>query len=106
MDDQNEKEHLTDEEVINQLREEFAKLTVKDFLAQTLFTLSTLANQKMGIPAAMEANKDLDQARTAIDAYGKLLECLESQLKPEEIDAFRQIRSKLQLDFVNASNTK
>jgi hypothetical protein len=96
----------TDEELINQLREEFAKLTVKDFLAQTLFTLSTLASQKMGIPAPMEASKDLDQAKTAIDAYGKLLECLESQLDQQEIDAFKQIRSKLQLDFVTASQGK
>jgi hypothetical protein len=106
MTDQPTKEEPTEEDLINQLREEFAKLTVKDFLAQTLFTLSTLANQKMGIPAAVTATKDLEQAKTAIDAYSKLFECLAPQLKPEENEAFRQILSKMQLDFVSASNTK
>ena len=102
-DQEPKQEKLTDEELVNQIREEFAKLTVKDFLSQTLFTLSTLAYQKMGVPAANELIKDLDQAKLAIDAYSNLYECLKPQLENTEQDSFKQILSRLQLDYVNMS---
>ncbi len=65
-DKQPNQKKLTDEELIKQIREEFAKLTVKDFLSQTFVTLSTLAYQKMGIPAGNAPYKDLNQAKLAI----------------------------------------
>ncbi len=103
---QEEKERIEDEKLIEQIRDEFAKLTVKDFLNQTLLTLSTLAYQKMGIPDANKSHKDLDQAKLAIDAYSDLFKCLEPCLEPDETDAFKQVLSKLKLDFVSTGNQK
>jgi len=94
----------TDEELIKQIRDEFSKLTVKDFLSQNLITLSTLAHQKMGIPAANKQSADLDQAKLAIDAYSALLKVLDEQLGSEERDALREILSKLQIEFVARSS--
>lgn len=88
------------EDVIKQLKEEFAKLTVKDFLSQTLLTLSTLAYQKMGVPSGNEPYKDLNQAKLAIDAYSSLLKTLEPHLEQENIDTCKNVLSKMQLDFV------
>lgn len=107
MTDQEQKqEKPSDEELINQIREEFAKLTVKDFLSQTLLTLSTLAYQKMGVPSANEVNKDLVQAKLAIDAYSNLHECLKTHLEVPEQDSFQQILSQLQLEYVGKSSQK
>ncbi len=95
----------TNEELIRQIREEFARLTVKDFLSQNLFTLSTLAQQKMGIPDANKQYEDLEQAKLAIDAFSALLNVLDDRLQSEETNALREILSKLQIEFV-ARSTK
>lgn len=99
MEESESKGHI-DEKLIKEIREEFARLTVKDFLSQTVLTLSTLAYQKMGVPDASAPYKDLDQAKLAIDACASLLKTLEPGLEPKERDALREVLSKVQIEFV------
>jgi len=104
MDNNKKSKEVLDEKLINELREEFAKLTVKDFLSQTLATISTLAYQKMGIPSSCLQYKDLDQAKLAIDAFAELFKTLQSSMDQREIDAFNEVLTQMRIEFVKKSN--
>ena len=60
-------EHQGDEQLIQQLEEELKKLKVADLLVQTVYTISSLAYRKLS-----EDDRDLDQARLAIEALQAL----------------------------------
>lgn len=104
MDNDRESKEVLDEKLINELRKEFAKLTVKDFLSQTLATISTLAYQKMGIPSSCIQYKDLNQAKLAIDAFSELFKTLQSSMDQREIDAFNEVLTQMRIEFVKKSN--
>ena len=67
-----EEQKPTDEELMKQLEEELQKLQVSDLLVQTLYTVSSLGYRKLSEP-----DRDLDQARLAIEALRALLPVLE-----------------------------
>lgn len=70
----------SEEELRAALEEEMRRLTPEDVIVQSVVTLVNLAGRKLGLAAGEgEAAKDLDQARTAIEAVRALL-----PLVPEE----------------------
>ena len=87
-----------DEQLLQQLEDELKKLRVSDLLVQTLYTASSLAYRKLS-----EEDRDLDQARLAIDALRALVPVLEGSVPDEALRDFRQVTSNLQLAYADAA---
>ena len=91
----------TDEQLLQQLEEELKKLKVSDLLVQTLYTISSLGYRKLS-----DEDRDLDEARLAIEALRALLPVLEGSAPDELVRDFKQVTSNLQLAYADASKRK
>jgi chromosome segregation ATPase len=91
----------TDEQLLQQLEEELKKLKVSDLLVQTLYTISSLGYRKLS-----HEDRDLDEARLAIEALRALLPVLEGSARDELVRDFKQVTSNLQLAYADASKGK
>jgi hypothetical protein len=81
-----------EEQLREQLEEQIKKLKVEDVLLQTVVTLVNLAGRRLTV----EDEKDLEQARLAIEAVRALL-----PLCPEEqASAVRDALSQIQMVYV------
>jgi predicted nucleic acid-binding protein len=89
-----------DEELVKQLEEELKKLKVADLLVQTLYTVSSLGYRKLS-----EEDRDLEQARLAIEALRALLPVLEGVVGEEIVRDFKQVTSNLQLAYADAAKS-
>jgi hypothetical protein len=90
-----------DEQLLQQLEEELKKLKVADLLVQTLYTVSSLGYRKLS-----EADRDLDQARLAIEALRALVPVLEGAVGEDVLRDFKQVTSNLQLAYAEAAKGK
>ena len=90
----------SDEQLVKQLEEELKKLKVSDLLVQTLYTVSSLGYRRLS-----EEERDLDQARLAIEALRALLPVLEGSATEELIRDFKQVTANLQLAYADATKT-
>jgi predicted nucleic acid-binding protein len=88
----------SDEELVQRLEEELKKLRVSDLLVQTLYTLSSLGYRKLS-----EEDRDLEQARLAIEALKALLPVLEGAAADEVLRDFKQVTANLQLAYADAA---
>jgi hypothetical protein len=86
-----------DEELVKQLEEELKKLKVADLLVQTLYTVSSLGYRKLS-----EEDRDVEQARLAIEALRALLPVLDGVVGEEIVRDFKQVTSNLQLAYAEA----
>jgi predicted nucleic acid-binding protein len=91
----------TDEQLIQQLEEELKKLKVADLLVQTLYTVSSLGYRKLS-----DEDRDLEQARLAIEALRALLPVLEGSVGDELVRDFKQVTSNLQLAYADAAKSE
>ena len=88
----------TDEELQAAFEEQMRSIRVEDVVLQTVATLVNLAGRRLGL--AGEAEKDLEQARLAIDSARALLPfCPEDQLPP-----IKQAMSQLQIAFARETS--
>jgi len=87
----------SDDELLQQLEEELKTLKVSDVLVQTLYTVSSLGYRRLS-----EADRDLDQARLAIEALRALLPVLEGPVGEELVRDFKQVTANLQLAYADA----
>jgi predicted nucleic acid-binding protein len=90
----------SDEQLVKQLEEELKKLKVSDLLVQTLYTVSSLGYRRLSAE-----ERDLDQARLAIEALSSLLPVLEGAVAEELIRDFKQVTANLQLAYADATKT-
>ncbi|TML28482.1 MAG: hypothetical protein E6G26_06095 [Actinobacteria bacterium] len=90
-----------DEQLIRQLEEELKKLNVADLLVQTVYTVSSLGYRKLA-----DEDRDLDQARLAIEALRALVPVLEGSVGEDALRDFRQVTSNLQLAYADAAKGK
>ena len=90
-----------DEQLLQQIEEELKKLTVGDLLVQTLYTVSSLAYRRLS-----EEDRDLDQARLAIEALRALVPVLEGSVEDGVLGDFKQVTSNLQLAYADAAKGK
>lgn len=90
----------SDEELVKQLEEELKKLKVADLLVQTLYTVSSLGYRKLS-----EEDRDLEQARLAIEALRALLPVLDGVVGEEIVRDFKQVTSNLQLAYAEAAKS-
>jgi hypothetical protein len=95
-------EQPTEEELRAALEEEIRRLTPEDVIVQTAITLVNLAGRKLGLGAPDgDAEKDLGQARTAIEGVRALL-----PLVPEEPQApIRDALAQLQMAYAQQSGS-
>jgi hypothetical protein len=88
----------SDEELLQEVEEQLRKLKVSDLLVQTLYTISSLGYRKLS-----EEDRDLDQARLAIEALRALLPVLEGTIADDVSRDFRQVTANLQLAYADAA---
>jgi len=88
----------TDEELLQQVEEELKKLKVSDLLVQMLYTMSSLGYRKLS-----EQDRDLDQAKLAIDTLRAVLPVLEGVVGDDVMRDFKQVTANLQLAYADAS---
>ena len=86
-----------DEKLIQQLEEELKKVKVSDLLVQTLYTVSSLGYSRLG-----EENRDLEQAKLAIETMRALVPVLEGSVPDEVIGDFNQVTANMQLAYAKA----
>ena len=82
----------TDEELFEELK----RLKVSDVVIQSLFTISSLGYHKL-------AERDLDQAKLAIEALRALLPVVEDNVDEQIVRDFKQATANLQLAFADAA---
>ena len=86
-------DEVTEQELVDALRQ----LKVSDLLVQTLSTVSSLAYHRLA-----EEQRDLEQARLAIEALRALVPVLAGAVPPELIRDFEQVIANLQLAYASA----
>ena len=89
-------------EMMARLQEEIRNLPVADHVVYMMHSLSSLAVGRMGVMPDSQAQRDLDQARLAIDAFKALVEVMERAKPVPEMAAHRGMLSQLQLAYVGA----
>jgi len=90
----------SDEELLRKVEEELKKLKVSDLLVQMLYTVSSLGYRRLSTE-----DRDLDQARVAIEALRVLLPVLEGTVPEDVMRDFRQVTANLQLAYADATRT-
>lgn len=88
----------SDEQLVEQLEAELKKLKVADLLVQTLYTVSSLGFRRLA-----PDDRDLDQARLAIEALRALVPLLEDSAPAELVRDFKQVTANLQLAYADAT---
>jgi hypothetical protein len=92
-----EDEAPSEAELLRQLEAELQKLKVADVLVQTVFTVSSLGYRRLG-----EEDRDLDQARLAIEALRALVPVLRDAVSDQVMRDFEQMVANMQLAYANA----
>lgn len=97
---------LTEEELLERLQEEMRQIKVPDYLAHLLVSLSSMAFQRLGLTPDTAADRDLGQARMAIDAFEALVGVLSVGLGEQETSLYRSTLHQMRMAFVRASGTE
>jgi hypothetical protein len=87
----------SERELVEQLQAELGRLKVSDLLLQTVYTISSLGYHRLS-----GENKDLEQARLAIDALKALMPVLEGAVPAEAVRDFNQVLANMQLAYAAA----
>jgi len=87
-----------EQQLIEELQAELAKLKVGDLLLQTLYSVSSLGYHRLSGDA-----RDLDQARLAIEALRALIPVLDGSVPEEALRDFGQVLANLQLAYAAAA---
>jgi hypothetical protein len=88
----------SEQEFVEQLQAELSRLKVSDLLVQTVYTVSSLGYHRLS-----GENKDLDQARLAIEALKALLPVLDGVVAEEVVRDFNQVLANMQLAYASAA---
>ena len=96
-------EHVNEEELARELAEELRRLRIEDVLMQTLITISSIGYRRLGMTEDTKDDRDLQQAKLAIDTMTALTPVLESVVPEELIRDFNQSVASLQLAYANAA---
>ena len=86
-----------DDELIRQLEEELKRVKVSELLVQTLYTVSSLGYSRLG-----SENRDLEQAKLAIEAMRALVPVLAGSVSDEVVNDFNQMTANMQLAYAKA----
>ncbi|HEX6491150.1 MAG TPA: hypothetical protein VF002_07230 [Gaiellaceae bacterium] len=87
-----------EQKLIEELQAELGRLKVSDLLLQTVYTISSLGYHRLS-----GENKDLEQARLAIEALKALLPVLQGAVPAEAERDFNQVLVNMQLAYASAA---
>lgn len=90
-----------DDELIRQLEEELKRVKVSDLLVQTLYTVSSLGYSRLGTE-----DRDLEQAKLAIETMRALIPVLTGAVPDEVISDFNQVTANMQLAYAKAVSSE
>ena len=85
-------------EALRQLEQELRKLKISDLIIQAVFQISSLGWVRLG-----EDDRDLEQARLAIDALRVLCGVLEGAVPDQVLRDFEQMVANMQLAYASAA---
>lgn len=91
------------ERLAQELAEEFRKLRVEDLLIQTLVTVSSIGYRRLGLTEETREDRDLEQARLAIETMRALTPVVERFVPAELLRDFNQSVANLQLAYAKAA---
>jgi hypothetical protein len=89
----------SEQELVEQLQAELSRLKVSDLLLQTVYTISSLGYHRLS-----GENKDLEQARLAIEALKALMPVLEGAVPADAVRDFNQVLVNMQLAYASAAD--
>ena len=87
----------------SELAEELSRLRVEDVLIQTLITISSIGYRRLGLTEDTKDDRDLQQAKLAIDTMAALTPVLENVVPEELVRDFNQSVASLQLAYAQAA---
>jgi hypothetical protein len=87
----------TDEELRQQIEDELRRLRISDLLVQTIYTVSSLGYRRL-----TPEDRDLEEARLAIEALRALVPVLEGTVPDDVMRDFNQMRANMQLAYAKA----
>jgi len=91
------------EQLAQQLAEELRRLRVEDVVIQSLITISSLGYRRLGLTEETKDDRDLQQAKLAIDTMVALTPVLENVVPEELVRDFNQSVASLQLAYAQAA---
>ena len=94
----------SEEEVARQLAEELRNLKVEDVLISVLIQVSAIGYRRLGLTEETKDDRDLPQAKLAIDTMKALVPVLEHVVQADLIRDFEQSVANLQLAFAKAAS--
>jgi hypothetical protein len=94
---------VDEERLAQELADELRRLKVEDVLIQTLVTVSSLGYRRLGLTEDTRDDRDLDQARLAIETMRALTPVLERFIPAELVRDFNQSVANLQLAYAQAT---
>ena len=92
------------ERLARELAEEFRRLRVEDLLIQTLVTVSSIGYRRLGLTEETREDRDLAQARLAVETMRALTPVLESFVPAELVRDFNQSVANLQLAYASVAS--
>jgi hypothetical protein len=96
-DEQEQPKPEADEELLRQVEEQLRELKVSDVLLQTIYTVSSLGWHKLS-----SSERDLEQAKLAIDSLRALLPVLGDAMPAEVRRDIEQMVANMQLAYASA----
>jgi hypothetical protein len=96
-DEPDREEQLTPEELLEHIR----RMRVSDLLLSTITTVAQLGYAKLE-----PADRDLEQAKLAIDSLRALVPVLEGTVPADVLRDFSQVTANLQLAYAEAAGEK
>ena len=93
----------SEEQVARELAEELRKLKVEDVLVSVLVQISAIGYRRLGLTEETKDDRDLDQAKLAIDTMKALTPVLGQVVPAELIRDFDSSIANLQLAYAKAA---
>jgi hypothetical protein len=94
----------SDEQVARELAEELRKLKVEDVVVSVLVQISAIGYRRLGLTEETKDDRDLDQAKLAIDTMKALTPVLGQVVPAELIRDFESSVANLQLAYAQAAS--
>jgi len=82
---------------------ELSRITSADMILQSAVSLLNLGGRRLGLAPGSEGERDLEQARDAVDGVRALLEILERSTPAQELRPLRDALSQLQMAYARAA---
>jgi hypothetical protein len=91
------------EQLARELAEELRRLRIEDVLIQTLIRISSIGYRRLGLTEETREDRDLQQAKLAIDTMTALTPVLEKVVPDELVRDFNQSVASLQLAYAQVA---